>query len=289
MTALELLPAVDVASGQAVRLVQGEAGSATDYGDPLDAALAWQAAGAQWIHLVDLDAAFGRGSNRDLLASVIGRLDVAVELSGGIRDDESLTTALATGCKRVNVGTAALEIIRDWRWILLEVELDQLQCPRLALGGDRVTGLDQQTGNGSHATVKLNVSMGDHLPRGGTRLRPTEPVDDVVQAALHDAQEHLAGVFRRARGQLEVAAELALEDAVEAFELLFFTQAHPVFAQLAAAEAVHARRLIALVDGALGAVTATALEIQLDPFAAAQSANRIDMASHGSQSINAAR
>jgi phosphoribosylformimino-5-aminoimidazole carboxamide ribotide isomerase/phosphoribosylanthranilate isomerase len=109
MTTLELLPAVDVAGGQAVRLVQGEAGSATHYGDPLDAALAWQAAGAQWIHLVDLDAAFGRGSNRDLLAAVIGRLDVAVELSGGIRDDESLTAALATGCTRVNVGTAALE------------------------------------------------------------------------------------------------------------------------------------------------------------------------------------
>ena len=131
--------------------------------------------------------------------------------------------------------------------------------------------------------------MGDHLPRGGTRLRPAEPVDDVVQAALHDAQEHLARVFRRARGQLEVAAELALEDAVEAFELLFFTQAHPVFAQLAAAEAVHARRLIALIDGALRAVTAAPFEIELDPFAAAQSANRIDMASHGSQSINAAR
>jgi 1-(5-phosphoribosyl)-5-[(5-phosphoribosylamino)methylideneamino] imidazole-4-carboxamide isomerase/N-(5'phosphoribosyl)anthranilate isomerase len=109
MTALELLPAVDVAGGQAVRLVQGEAGSATDYGDPLDAALAWQAAGAQWIHLVDLDAAFGRGSNRELLAAVVGQLDVAVELSGGIRDDASLASALATGCKRVNVGTAALE------------------------------------------------------------------------------------------------------------------------------------------------------------------------------------
>jgi len=109
MTALELLPAVDVAGGQAVRLVQGEAGSATHYGEPLDAALAWQAAGAQWIHLVDLDAAFGRGSNRELLAEVVGRLDVDVELSGGIRDDESLASALSTGCKRVNVGTAALE------------------------------------------------------------------------------------------------------------------------------------------------------------------------------------
>ncbi|HEV7823425.1 MAG TPA: bifunctional 1-(5-phosphoribosyl)-5-((5-phosphoribosylamino)methylideneamino)imidazole-4-carboxamide isomerase/phosphoribosylanthranilate isomerase PriA [Mycobacteriales bacterium] len=110
MTArLELLPAVDVADGQAVRLVQGEAGSETSYGDPLEAALAWQRDGAEWIHLVDLDAAFGRGSNRELLAEVVGRLDVKVELSGGIRDDASLAAALATGCTRVNIGTAALE------------------------------------------------------------------------------------------------------------------------------------------------------------------------------------
>jgi phosphoribosylanthranilate isomerase len=106
---LQLLPAVDVADGQAVRLVQGAAGSETAYGDPLAAALAWQAAGAEWIHLVDLDAAFGRGQNHDLLASVVGRLDVDVEMSGGIRDDDSLRAALATGCTRVNVGTAALE------------------------------------------------------------------------------------------------------------------------------------------------------------------------------------
>jgi 1-(5-phosphoribosyl)-5-[(5-phosphoribosylamino)methylideneamino] imidazole-4-carboxamide isomerase/N-(5'phosphoribosyl)anthranilate isomerase len=111
---LELLPAVDVAGGRAVRLVQGEAGSETHYGEPLAAALAWQRAGAQWIHLVDLDAAFGRGSNRDLLAEVVGKLDVAVEMSGGIRDDDSLAAALATGCRRVNVGTAALE---DPAWV----------------------------------------------------------------------------------------------------------------------------------------------------------------------------
>ena len=110
---LELLPAVDVAAGQAVRLVQGVAGSETAYGDPREAALAWQRAGAQWIHLVDLDAAFGRGSNRALLAEVVGALDVQVELSGGIRDDESLAAALATGCRRVNLGTAALEN-PDW-------------------------------------------------------------------------------------------------------------------------------------------------------------------------------
>lgn len=109
MSSLELLPAVDVAGGQAVRLVQGEAGSETHYGDPLSAALAWQDAGAQWIHLVDLDAAFGRGSNRELLAEVVGKLDVKVEMSGGIRDDSSLRAALSTGCTRVNIGTAALE------------------------------------------------------------------------------------------------------------------------------------------------------------------------------------
>ena len=106
---LTLLPAVDVARGRAVRLVRGAAGTETTYGDPIDAALAWQRDGAEWIHLVDLDAAFGRGSNADLLADVVRRLDVAVELSGGIRDEASLSAALATGAARVNLGTAALE------------------------------------------------------------------------------------------------------------------------------------------------------------------------------------
>ncbi|GAB3717208.1 bifunctional 1-(5-phosphoribosyl)-5-((5-phosphoribosylamino)methylideneamino)imidazole-4-carboxamide isomerase/phosphoribosylanthranilate isomerase PriA [Nocardiopsis nanhaiensis] len=107
--ALELLPAVDVAGGQAVQLVQGKADSGGKYGDPFAAASGWQAAGSEWIHLVDLDAAFGRGHNRDLLRDIVGRLDVKVEMSGGIRDDESLEAALSTGCTRVNIGTAALE------------------------------------------------------------------------------------------------------------------------------------------------------------------------------------
>ncbi|MFF5794143.1 bifunctional 1-(5-phosphoribosyl)-5-((5-phosphoribosylamino)methylideneamino)imidazole-4-carboxamide isomerase/phosphoribosylanthranilate isomerase PriA [Paeniglutamicibacter sp. NPDC012692] len=106
---LELLPAVDVADGQAVRLVQGEAGSETGYGDPLEAALAWQNAGAEWIHLVDLDAAFGRGHNTEILRRVAEELTIKVELSGGIRDDESLERALEFGATRVNLGTAALE------------------------------------------------------------------------------------------------------------------------------------------------------------------------------------
>jgi len=127
---LELLPAVDVVAGQAVRLVQGEAGSETSYGDPMAAAKAWEADGAEWIHLVDLDAAFGRGSNADLLAEVIRAVDVAVELSGGIRDDASLERALASGARRVNLGTAALEN-PDWT------------ARAIARHGDRVAvGLD---------------------------------------------------------------------------------------------------------------------------------------------------
>lgn len=149
---LVLLPAVDVADGHAVRLVQGEAGSETDYGSPRDAALAWQAAGAQWVHLVDLDAAFGRGNNQELLAGVVGELDVDVELSGGIRDDASLHAALATGCTRVNLGTAALEN-PDWC------------ASAIARFGDRVAvGLDVRIIDGVHRLAARGwVSDGGEL------------------------------------------------------------------------------------------------------------------------------
>lgn len=104
-----LLPAVDVVDGQAVRLNQGEAGTEKSYGTPLEAALRWQEAGATWLHFVDLDAAFGRGSNHELMAQVVEKLELNVELTGGIRDDVSLERALSTGAQRVNIGTAALE------------------------------------------------------------------------------------------------------------------------------------------------------------------------------------
>ncbi len=130
---LTLLPAVDVTRGQAVQLVQGVAGSERVYGDPVAAALRWQSDGAVWLHLVDLDAAFRRGGNAEVLARVVGELDIEVEMSGGIRDDESLAAALGTGCARVNIGTAALED-PDW-------------CARvIAEHGDRVAiGLDVRT------------------------------------------------------------------------------------------------------------------------------------------------
>jgi phosphoribosyl isomerase A len=142
---LILLPAVDVVDGKAVRLVQGQAGSETDYGSAIDAALHWQRDGAEWIHLVDLDAAFGRGSNLELLAEVIGKLDVAVELSGGIRDDDSLSAALATGCARVNLGTAALENPQWCRRVIAE--------------------------HGERVAVGLDVKIDPSVPGGDYRLR----------------------------------------------------------------------------------------------------------------------
>ncbi|MEN9749862.1 MAG: hypothetical protein RL149_940 [Actinomycetota bacterium] len=117
---LELLPAVDVADGKAVRLTQGEAGSETDYGSPVEAAMTWINAGAEWIHLVDLDAAFGRGDNRAIISEVVAAsTSVKIELSGGIRDDASLAAALEAGATRVNLGTAALE---DPEWTARVIE-----------------------------------------------------------------------------------------------------------------------------------------------------------------------
>jgi phosphoribosyl isomerase A len=166
---LTLLPAVDVADGQAVRLVQGAAGTETSYGDPLDAALAWQRAGAEWIHLVDLDAAFGRGNNATLLAGVVAKLDVAVELSGGIRDDETLDRALATGCQRVIIGTAALEQ-PDWVGKIIAEHGDKIAVgldvrgTRLAargwtkLGGELLDVLARLEADGCHRYVVTDVT-----------------------------------------------------------------------------------------------------------------------------------
>jgi phosphoribosylanthranilate isomerase len=154
---LELLPAVDVSAGQAVRLVQGEAGTETFYGDPLAAAMDWQRGGANWVHLVDLDAAFGRGSNACLLDGVVAALDIKVELSGGIRDAASLARALDTGAQRVNIGTAALED-PDWtRQILAE------HGERVAIGLDvrgetlAARGWTEEGGNLWEVLERLNA------------------------------------------------------------------------------------------------------------------------------------
>ena len=169
MTGLTLLPAVDVTEGHAVQLVQGVAGSGGQYGDPMEAALAWQRAGATWIHLVDLDAAFGRGSNAQLLRDVVSRLDLNVELSGGIRDDASLAAALATGCTRVNIGTAALED-PDWVRSVIARHGDQIAVgldvrgTRLAArgwtseGGDLYETLDRLNADGCARYVVTDVT-----------------------------------------------------------------------------------------------------------------------------------
>jgi len=168
VTALTLLPAVDVTGGHAVQLVQGVAGSGGQYGDPVQAALRWQEAGASWIHLVDLDAAFGRGSNADLLGQVVQKLDVSVEMSGGIRDEASLSRALATGCARVNIGTAALEN-PDWVRSVIARHADRVAVgldvrgTRLAArgwtaeGGDLYQTLDRLDAEGCARYVVTDV------------------------------------------------------------------------------------------------------------------------------------
>ena len=192
-----LLPAVDVADGQAVRLVQGAAGTETSYGDPLEAALAWQRAGAEWVHLVDLDAAFGRGSNREQLADVVAALDVRVELSGGIRDDASLKAALATGCARVNLGTAALEN-PDWADAVVREHGDRVavgldvriteQGHRLAArgwtsdGGDLWQVLDRLDAAGCRRYVVTDVSKDGTLR--GPNLELLSDVCERTSAAV---------------------------------------------------------------------------------------------------------
>jgi len=188
--AFTLLPAVDVAGGRAVRHVQGDATSNGTYSDPRDAALAWQAAGADWIHLVDLDAAFGRGSNARLLADVIGELDVKVELAGGIRDDASLERALSAGCARVNLSTAALEdpawcaraIAAHGERVAVSLDVRVIESPngstrhRLAArggtadGGDLWEALARLDGDGCARYVVTDVSRDGMLRGPNVRL-----------------------------------------------------------------------------------------------------------------------
>jgi phosphoribosyl isomerase A len=234
---LTLLPAVDVAGGQAVRLVQGAAGTETGYGDPMEAALAWQRSGADWIHLVDLDAAFGRGSNAALLAKVVGRLDVNVELSGGIRDDASLAAALATGCTRVNIGTAALEN-PDWVRSVIARNGDQIAVgldvrgTRLAArgwtseGGDLYETLDRLDADGCARYVVTDVKKDGTLRGPNLDLlravcaRTTRPVVASGGVSSLDDLRAIAalvalGVEGAIVGKALYAGAFSLEEALE--------------------------------------------------------------------------
>jgi 1-(5-phosphoribosyl)-5-[(5-phosphoribosylamino)methylideneamino] imidazole-4-carboxamide isomerase/N-(5'phosphoribosyl)anthranilate isomerase len=234
---LTLLPAVDVAGGQAVRLVQGAAGTETGYGDPMEAAFAWQRSGADWIHLVDLDAAFGRGSNAALLAKVVGRLDINVELSGGIRDDASLAAALATGCTRVNIGTAALEN-PDWVRSVIARNGDQIAVgldvrgTRLAArgwtseGGDLYETLDRLDADGCARYVVTDVTKDGTLRGPNLDLlravcaRTTRPVVASGGVSSLDDLRAIAalvalGVEGAIVGKALYAGAFSLEEALE--------------------------------------------------------------------------
>lgn len=178
---LVLLPAVDVQNGQAVQLVQGIAGSEKVFGDPLVAAQRWQEQGAEWVHLVDLDAAFGRGSNAEITARIVGELGIQVELSGGIRDDASLQRALDAGARRVNIGTAALENPEWCEQVIKEfgdrvaIGLD-VRGTRLAArgwtreGGDLYETLDRLNAAGCCRYVVTDVASDGMLTGPNTQL-----------------------------------------------------------------------------------------------------------------------
>ena len=234
---LELLPAVDVKAGQAVRLVQGELGSESNYGSPLDASLDFQNAGAEWIHLVDLDAAFGIGNNSELLANVISKLDIKVELSGGIRDDDSLRRALKTGCRRVNLGTAALEN-PDWTAKVIAEFGDRIAVGldvrgrTLAArgwtkeGGDLFETIERLDSNGCARYVVTDVTKDGTLK--GPNLELLRSVCAVTKApivasggisSLSDIQElkNLVGIGVEGAimGKALYAGAFTLEDALE--------------------------------------------------------------------------
>jgi 1-(5-phosphoribosyl)-5-[(5-phosphoribosylamino)methylideneamino] imidazole-4-carboxamide isomerase/N-(5'phosphoribosyl)anthranilate isomerase len=216
-TPLTLLPAVDVQGGQAVRLVQGAAGSETVYGAPLEAARTFQEGGAQWLHLVDLDAAFGRGSNADLLAEVVAAVDLQVELSGGIRDDASLAAALATGCRRVNIGTAALENPEWTAGVIAEhgdriaVGLDVRGTTLAARGwtrdgGDLFEAIDRLNEAGCSRYVVTDVS------KDGTLTGPN--VDLLRQVCAHTDAAVVASGGISSLADLEALRDL-VEDGVD--------------------------------------------------------------------------
>src|SRR5262249_690564 len=157
------------------------------------------------------------------------------------------------------------------------IELDELDAVLAILHRHLVAGLQQHARNVAVLAVDLNMAVADELPRAGARRREPESMDHIVQPPFHDAQKRLAGLLRRARGCREITPDLILQNAVEAFQLLFCAEAHAVLAELAAA-VVHARRRVAAFDGALGALAASALEEQLHAFPAANLANGIEMA-----------
>jgi 1-(5-phosphoribosyl)-5-[(5-phosphoribosylamino)methylideneamino] imidazole-4-carboxamide isomerase/N-(5'phosphoribosyl)anthranilate isomerase len=157
---LELLPAVDVSKGQAVRLSQGDSDTEESFGSPMDAARTWINSGAQWIHLVDLDAAFERGNNGSIIREVVaGCQGVKIQLSGGIVDQQSLDAALATSATRINLATPALA---DMSWVQKVI----------AEFGDRIAvGLDVRgstlIGRGSSKEVGEWLEVLEQLEQAG--------------------------------------------------------------------------------------------------------------------------
>ena len=151
---LTIIPAIDIKAGRAVRLHQGKASQVTDYGDPVERAYEFERTGARWLHVVDLDAAFGEGDNRGIVESIVANVDISVEVSGGLRDSDAVARALDSGAHRVTLGTAAVE---DPGWAAKMIE---------RYGSRIVIGLDVRDGLvATHGWTKSAGAMVDLIRR----------------------------------------------------------------------------------------------------------------------------
>ena len=194
---LRLLPAVDVANGLAVTHRTSAGGDAGVGLSALDACLRWVEAGADWIHLVDLDAAFGRGSNAVLLAQVIADLarlhpGVSVQWSGGVSSADDVERALAAGAKRVNLGAGALKDLAATTALVgrfgrhlnvcLDVSAASAAPSPAAPANPATSGAAQPTGAPPQPSADLAAYVVHPRGQGG----PVGPLEPIL-AALNEA------------------------------------------------------------------------------------------------------
>jgi phosphoribosylanthranilate isomerase len=143
MKVMDLYPAVDIKSGKAARLTKGQIDSTENFGDPAEVVNQFIEAGSKWIHLVDLDAAFGTGTNKEIIKEITSFPNIAFQLSGGINNQTSLDFAISTNANQINLATSALH---DLKWV---EEVMQKYGSRLSVSLDVDAGSNQLIARGS--------------------------------------------------------------------------------------------------------------------------------------------
>lgn len=159
-----VIPSIDLMGGKIVRLLRGDPKHARFYehlGDPLTVAKMWESMGAQLIHVVDLDAALGRGDNLEIIGDIIRALKVPVQVGGGIRDVSRALKLVNIGAGRIIVGSMAFKSPEKLKLILEEVGYDRVVVALDHLGGRVVVdGWREQTGASLREAAEDSVKMG---------------------------------------------------------------------------------------------------------------------------------